>query len=163
VPALEAHGEQGKGETARWRTSRAAPATLQGRRSAARQTRRRTNRRTRQTSPLSALPPAGSVPEADFSPGVRAALDQIFPAEQSRLGRVAERSAIYGAGATDGAGAGLEALADRYGVTLALRADNDREHAPDQGHSFAERVRMAPSLTEEQRRHWLALLAANPA
>jgi hypothetical protein len=49
----------------------------------------------------SALSPADSVPEADFSPGVRAALDHIFPAEQSRLGRVAERSAIYGAGATE--------------------------------------------------------------
>ena len=120
-------------------------------------------------------PRQDSVSEADFSPGVRAALDHIFPAEQPRLGRVAERSAIYGAGATDGAGEGLEALADRYGVTLetlatrldlsaevlrapssdcppallvevakalrapmaevalALRADDDREHAPDQG------------------------------
>jgi len=152
----------------------------------------------------SALSPADSVPEADFSPGVRAALDHIFPAEQSRLGRVAERSAIYGAGATDGAGEGLEALADRYGVTLetlatrldlsaevlrapnadcppallvevakalhapmaevalALRSNDDHEHAPDQGHSFVERIRTAPSLTEEQRRRWLALLAADP-
>ena len=50
----------------------------------------------------SALSPAGSASEADFSPGVRAALDQIFPAEQPRLGRVAERSAVYDAGATDG-------------------------------------------------------------
>jgi hypothetical protein len=48
-------------------------------------------------------------------------------------------------------------------VALALRADDDREHAPDQDHSFAERVRAAPSLTEEQRRRWLALLAADPA
>ena len=113
-------------------------------------------------------------------------------------------SAIYGAGATDGAGEGLEALADRYGVTLetlatrldlsaevlrapnadcppallvevakalhapmaevalALRSNDDHEHAPDQGHSFAERIRTAPSLTEEQRRRWLALLAADP-
>jgi hypothetical protein len=114
-------------------------------------------------------------------------------------------SAVYDAGAPDGAGEGLEALADRYGVTLetlatrldlsaevlcapgsgcppallvevaealrapmaevalALRADNDREHTPDQDRSFAERVRMVPSLTEEQRRHWLTLLAADPA
>jgi hypothetical protein len=53
----------------------------------------------------SALSPADSVPETSFSSGVRAALDQIFPAEQSHLGRVAERSAVYGAGATDSAGA----------------------------------------------------------
>jgi hypothetical protein len=153
----------------------------------------------------SALSTANSVPEADFSPGVRAALDHIFPAEQPRLGRVAERSAIYGAGATDGAGEGLEALTDRYGVTLetlatrldlsaeilrapssdcppallvevakalrtpmaevalALSSNDDREHTPAQGHSFAERIRTAPSLTEEQRRRWLALLAADPA
>ncbi|HEY7091663.1 MAG TPA: hypothetical protein VH393_00695 [Ktedonobacterales bacterium] len=153
----------------------------------------------------SALSPAGSVPEADFSPGVYAALDHIFPAEQPRLGRVAERSAVYDAGGADGSGEGLEALADRYGVTLetlatrldlsaevlrapsadcppallaevakalrapmaevalALRADDDREHAPGQDISFAERVRTAPSLTEEQRRRWLALLAAGPA
>lgn len=152
----------------------------------------------------SARAPAGSASEADFSPGVRAALDQIFPAEQPRLGRVAERSAVYDAGATDGARERLEALTDRYSVTLetlatrldlsaevlrtpssdcppallvqvakalrapmaevalALRADEGREHAPDQGHSFAERVRTTPSLTEEQRRRWLALLAANP-
>ncbi|HEY7020392.1 MAG TPA: hypothetical protein VH349_04690 [Ktedonobacterales bacterium] len=143
---------------------------------------------------VSMLSPADTVPEADFSPGVRAALDQIFPAEQSRLGRVAERSAIYGAGE------GLEALTNRYGVTLetlatrldlsvevlrapnsdcppallvevakalrapmaeialALRADDERK----QDRSFAERVRTAPSLTEEQRRRWLALLAADP-
>jgi hypothetical protein len=154
----------------------------------------------------SALSPAGSIPEADFSPGVHAALDQIFPAEeQPQLGRVAERSSVYNAGATDGSGEGLEALADRYGVTLetlatrldlsvevlratrsgcppallvevakalrapmaevalALRADKGREHAPDQDHSFAERVRTAPSLTEEQRRRWLTLLADDPA
>jgi hypothetical protein len=153
----------------------------------------------------SALSPADSVPEAGFSLGVHAALDHIFPAEQPRLGRVAERSAVYGAGAPDGAGEGLEALADRYGVTLetlatrldlsaevlrapssdcpsallvevakalrapmaevalALRADNDRGQAPNQDGSFAERVRTAPSLTEEQRRRWLALLAADPA
>jgi hypothetical protein len=48
-------------------------------------------------------------------------------------------------------------------VALALRADNDREHAPDQERSFAERVKTAPSLTEEQRRRWLTLLAADPA
>jgi len=42
----------------------------------------------------SALNPAGDVPEAVFAPGVRAALDQIVPVEQPRLGRVAERSAI---------------------------------------------------------------------
>ncbi len=152
----------------------------------------------------SALSPANSVLEADLSPGVRAALDHIFPAEQPRLGRVAERSAVYDAGATDGAGEGLEALADRYGVTLetlatrldlsaeilrapssdcppallvevakalrapmaevalALRSNDDREHTPDQDRSFAERIRTAPSLTEEQRRRWLALLAADP-
>jgi hypothetical protein len=127
-----------------------------------------------------------------------------FPPNSPRLGRVAERSAIYGTGAAGGAGEGLEAPADRYGVTLeplatrldlsaevlrapcsdgppallaevakasrapmaevalALRADDDCEHAPDQNHSFAEKVRTAPSLTEEQRRHWLALLAADP-
>jgi hypothetical protein len=152
----------------------------------------------------SARSPAGSASEADFSPGVRAALDQIFPAEQPRLGRVAERSAVYGAGTADGDAEGLEALAGRYGVTLetlatrldlsaevlrtpssdcppallvevakalrapmaevalALRADDDHKHAPDQDRSFAERVRTAPSLSEEQRRRWLALLAANP-
>jgi hypothetical protein len=55
----------------------------------------------------SALSPANSVPEADFSSDVRAALDQIFPAEQSRLGRVDERSAVYDAGAPHGAGEGL--------------------------------------------------------
>jgi hypothetical protein len=48
-------------------------------------------------------------------------------------------------------------------VALALRADADREQAPDQDRSFAERVRTAPSLTEEQRRRWLTLLAADPA
>lgn len=153
----------------------------------------------------SALSPADGVLEADFSPGVLAALDQIFPAEQSRLGRVAERSAVYGAGATDGAGEGLEALAGRHSMTLetlaarldlsaevlrapssdcppallvevakalrapmaevalALHADDDREQAHDQDGSFAERVRTAPSLTEEQRRRWLTLLAAEPA
>jgi len=47
-------------------------------------------------------------------------------------------------------------------VALALDADNDREHAPDQDRSFAERVRTAPSLIEEQRRRWLALLADDP-
>jgi hypothetical protein len=152
----------------------------------------------------SALSPANSVSEADFSPGVRAALDQVFPAEQPRLGRVAERSAVYDAGAPDGAGEGLETLAGRYGVTLetlatrldlsaevlrapgsdcppallvevakvlrapmaevalVLRADDNHEQTPEQDRSFAERVRAAPSLTEEQRRRWLTLLAADP-
>jgi hypothetical protein len=47
-------------------------------------------------------------------------------------------------------------------VALALGADNDCAHAPNQDRSFTERVRTAPSLTEEQRRRWLALLADNP-
>src|SRR5262245_6268246 len=78
----------------------------------------------------SAISPTDSVPEADFSQGVRAALYHIFPAGQSHLGRVAERSAVYSAGATDGSGEGLEALADRYGVsleTLATRLDLSAE------------------------------------
>jgi hypothetical protein len=153
----------------------------------------------------SALSAADSVPEADFSPGVRAALEQLFPAKEPHLGRVAEQGAVYTAAATGSADEGIEALASRYGMTLetlatrldlsvgilrapssdcppallaevakalraplaevalALRADADREHAPDQDRSFAERVRTAPSLTEEQRRRWLTLLAADPA
>ena len=153
----------------------------------------------------SALSPADGVPEADLSPGVRAALEQIFPAEEPRLGRVAERGAVCDAGATGGADEGIEALAGRYGVTLetlaarldlsaevlrapcsdyppallvaltraldapmaevalALSADDDGAQGPDEERSFAERVRMAPSLSEEQRRHWLALLATDPA
>jgi len=154
----------------------------------------------------SALSPTDSVSEADLSPGVRAALEQIFPAEEPRLGRVAERSASYATGTTGGADEGIEALAGRYGVTLetlaarldlsaevlrapcsdcppallvevakALRAplaevalvfcagDVGDERKPDEERSFAESVRTAPSLSEEQRRRWLALLAAGPA
>jgi hypothetical protein len=155
----------------------------------------------------SALLSADSAAESELSPGVRAALEQLFGAgEQPRLRRVAERGAIYATETTDGAGEGVEALASRYGVTLetltarmnltaeALRApcsdcpavllaevaralpapiaevalalrpanDNDRQ-APDESRPFAEIIKTAPSLTEEQRRHWLALLAANPA
>jgi hypothetical protein len=153
----------------------------------------------------SALSPEGSVSETNLSPGVRAALEQIFPAEEPRLGRVAEQSAVYDAGATGGADEGIEALAGRYGITLetlaarldlsaevlrapcsdcppallvavtralaapmaevalALHADDDGSQEPDDERSFAERVRMAPSLSEEQRHHWLALLATDPA
>jgi len=70
----------------------------------------------------SALSPAGSLSKADLSPGVRAALEQIFPAEESRLGRVAEQSAVYDTRATGSADEGIEALAGRYGVTLATLA-----------------------------------------
>src|SRR5262245_51743981 len=66
----------------------------------------------------SALSPADSAPEVDLSPGVRAALEQIFPAEEPRLGRVAERGVVYDTGATGGADEGIEALAGRYGMTL---------------------------------------------
>jgi hypothetical protein len=48
-------------------------------------------------------------------------------------------------------------------VELALRAGRDGgEEAPDEECSFVERVKTAPSLSEEQRRRWLALLAAGP-
>jgi hypothetical protein len=152
----------------------------------------------------SELSPADSVPEADLSPGMRAALEQIFPAEEPHLGRVAEQSAVYDAGATGGADEGVEALAGRYGLTLATLAarldlstevvrapcsdcppallvavtrelgapmaevaqalhTDDGAQGPDEERSFAAVVRMAPSLSEEQRRHWLALLATDPA
>jgi hypothetical protein len=49
-------------------------------------------------------------------------------------------------------------------VALALRPANDTvEHAPDEMRLFVELIKTAPSLTEEQRRHWIALLAADPA
>jgi hypothetical protein len=37
------------------------------------------------------------------------------------------------------------------------------ERDSGQARSFAAIITMAPSLSEEQRRHWLALLAADPA
>jgi hypothetical protein len=155
-----------------------------------------------------ALSVAESVPEADFSPGVRAALEQIIAEEEqgspAPLARVAERGVGYGTGDE------LAALAARHGVTLEalaarpdlpleiVRALGQREadgslssdcppallaevsrvlRAPiaevaqtlqaerDSGEtrSFAAIITMAPSLSEEQRRHWLALLAADPA
>jgi hypothetical protein len=154
----------------------------------------------------SALSPAGSVSEGELSPGVRAALEQLFGAgKQPRLGRVAEQGAIYAAETTDGPGEGIETLASRYGVTLetlaarmnltaealrapcsdcppallaevaralpapvaeialALRPANDHNtQAPDETNTFIEVIKTAPSLIEEQRRHWLALLAADP-
>jgi hypothetical protein len=49
-------------------------------------------------------------------------------------------------------------------VALAFCAGDDGdEQEPDEERSFAAVVRTAPSLSEEQRRHWLALLAAGPA
>jgi hypothetical protein len=144
----------------------------------------------------SALSSAGSVSESDLSPGVRFALEALFPAEEPRLGRVAEQSAVYDAGATGGVDEGiaaLETLATHIGlsaevlrrvpcsdcppallvavtraldaplaeVALALRADDGLQEPEER--SFAERVRVALSLSEEQRCHWLALLAADPA
>jgi hypothetical protein len=151
----------------------------------------------------SALSPASGVPEAHLSAGVRAALEQLFGEEESlRLGRVAERGAVYGAGTPDDAGIGLEALAANYGVapeSLAARLDLPLEivraqfsdcppallaevaqvlqaplaevalalgrpydgagQDPRPDRSFATLISKAPSLSEEQRRHWLALLA----
>jgi hypothetical protein len=150
----------------------------------------------------SALSPANTVPEAQLSPGVRVALERIFGAdEQPRLGRVAERSAVYGA--VDVAGGGLPTLASSYGVTLealaermdlsvdvvrtpfsdcppallaevaqalraplaevalALQADGEQKSGYER--TFASSISEAPSLSEEQRRHWLALLATDPA
>jgi hypothetical protein len=155
----------------------------------------------------SALSSATSVPEAHLTAGVRAALEQLFGAEKSpRLGRVAERGAVFDAGTPDDAGTGLAALAAHYGVTpetLATRLDlpleivraqfsecppallaevaralqaplaevalaldmprDDAEQDPQRDRSFATLISTAPSLSEEQRRSWLALLAADPA
>jgi hypothetical protein len=155
----------------------------------------------------SALSPATSVPQAHFSAGVRAALEQIFGAdEHPLLGRVAERSVIYAAEARDNAAAGLVTLAAGYDMTaetLAARLDlpleivhmqffdcppallaevaralqaplaevslafatsrDSSEQRPQPERSFVTLISEAPSLSEEQRRHWLALLAADPA
>jgi hypothetical protein len=158
----------------------------------------------------SALSPA-ALPEAAFSPGVRAALEQIFgPQEQTRLGRVAEQGVTYKASGAANTGGelngedGLAALATQCGVTpeelaarldlpvefvrarysdcppallaevaqvlraplaevaQALRASSDAKER-DQARTFVETISMAPSLSDEQRRHWLAILAADPA
>ena len=125
----------------------------------------------------SAPAPADGAAETGLSPGVRAAVEAIFGKQESRLRRVAERGAADGSGTPHdvwGAlaaryGMPLETLAERLdlsvevirspfddcppallaAVALALRATSGS------GAAFAEVIRMAPSLTEEQRRHWL--------
>ena len=124
MPALEAHGEQGKGK----RRDGGQAGRRQRRFKKKKRGASNTQADQQADAPdlaaerdalwdASALSPAGSASEADYSPGVRAALDQIFPAD-TPPGRVAERSAVYDAGATDGARERLEALTDRYSVTL---------------------------------------------
>ena len=49
-------------------------------------------------------------------------------------------------------------------VALALRPANDHDtQARDRTNTFVEVIKTAPSLSEEQRRHWLALVAADLA
>jgi hypothetical protein len=71
----------------------------------------------------SALSVTESVPEADFSPGARAALEQIIAEEEQAspgpLARVAERGVGYGTSDD------LAALAARHGVTLEALARLD--------------------------------------
>jgi hypothetical protein len=46
-------------------------------------------------------------------------------------------------------------------VALALQADGEQKSGYER--TFASSISEAPSLSEEQRRHWLALLATDPA